>query len=297
MGFAFTHFSRNKGLSVAAIFVLTITILLITGLFFMQGISKYVIEEVQNRIDITAKFKEDTTEEEILQVKQDLLANSGAITSVEYVSKEQALEDFNRIHGDNPVLMRALQEVGQNPLLPALNIVTDGDTSKYEIIATILEEGPYAGLIEEVDFLEKKAIIEKVFSITSGITNFGIGLGVLLLIVAILVVFNTIKLIIEASGQEISTMRIVGASNWFIRAPFVIQGVIFGSIAFLISFTATIAASYFLSPGFSAIMPAGFNLFTYFTQNALIIIIIQLGVGVGLGSILSLMVVGKYLKI
>lgn len=296
LGFAFSHFYRNKGTSVAAIFILTITTLLITGLFFVRGASNYVIAEVQNKIDITAYFKSDAVEESILQVRQELLQDTAAIKAVEYVSKEQALADFNAKHQDDPTFTRALEEVGQNPFLPSLNIITNGNTAQYETVANVLAQDKYAGLIEKVDFSEKKDTIEKVFAITSSITRFGLVLGILLLLIAILVVFNTIKLIVETSGQEISTMRIVGASDWFIRAPFVIQGVIFGAVSFTICFITTALVSYFLAQGLSVMMP-GFNLFKFFTANILIIMAIQLAAGAGLASVLSFVVVRKYLKV
>lgn len=294
--FALSHFYRNKGTSVAAIFILTITTLLITGLFFVQGISNYLINEVQNKIDITAYFKADSAEQDILQVKQDLLENSKTIKSVQYVSKDQALADFNKKHQDNPVFSKALGEVGQNPFLPSLNIITNGNSSQYQIIAMMLEQDKYSPLLSKVDFSEKKDTIEKVFAITSSITKFGLGLVIFFLVIAVLVVFNTIKLIIEASGQEISTMRIVGASNWFIRAPFIIQGVIFGAVSFVICFIVTSIFAYALSGNLSVIMP-GFNLFSFFISNLFIIIAIQVAGGVGLASLLSFVVVRKYLRI
>jgi len=294
--FALLHFYRNRGTSIAAIFILTITTLLITGLFFMHGVSNFVVQTVQDKIDITAYFKSDAAEQEILNVRQALLDQSTSIKRIEYVSKEAALADFNEKHQDNAVFLRALAEVGQNPFLPSLNIITNGDTSQYETIANILQQDEYSSVIEKVDFSEKKDTIEKVFSITSSATTFGLALGVLMLFIAILVVLNTIKLIVETSGQEISTMRIVGASNWFIRGPFIIQGAIFGGISFIICFFVTAACTYFLSGGLSVIMP-GFNLFGYFLANMLLIIILQLAAGVGLGSVLSFIVVRKYLKI
>ena len=296
LGFAFAHFYRNKGTSVAAIFILTITTLLITGLFFVRGASNYVIAQVQNKIDITAYFKADAAEDDILQVRQELLQDGEVVRAVEYVSQDQALADFNAKHQDDPTFERALQEVGQNPFLPSLNIITNGAAAEYENVANVLTQDKYAVLIEEVDLSEKRDTIEKVFAITGSITRFGLVAGVLLLLIAILVVFNTIKLIVETSGQEISTMRIVGASNWFIRAPFVIQGVIFGAISFAICFVATALIAYLLASGISVIMP-GFNLFTFFLSNILIIMVIQLAAGAGLASLLSFMVVRKYLKV
>ena len=102
--------------------------------------------------------------------------------------------------------------MGDNPFLPSLNITTNGDPSQYAQVANILQTSDFSNLIDNVDFSQKKDTIEKIYSITSNINMFGIILGVILIIVAILVVFNTIKLAIENSKEEIATMRIVGAS-------------------------------------------------------------------------------------
>ena len=294
--FAIQDFYRNKGMALAAIFVLAITILLVTGLFFLRGVNGYLVETVQNKIDITAYFKADTVEGDILNVRQDLLAAAPEITSIEYVSREAALADFNERHKDNPTLARALSEVGDNPFLPALNIITTPTTGQYEKIAQILQQPQFSLFVQKVDFSQKKDTIETVFAITSNVNKFGIGAGILLVLVAILVVFNTIKLVVNASKEEIATQRIVGASSWFVRAPFIIEGALFGLIAFVICFTATFCFAYFLT-GVSEIVMPGFSLFRYFITNIFVIILIQLGVGVGLGVVASFIVVRKYLKV
>ncbi len=294
--FALTDFYRNKGMSLAAIFVLSITILLVTGLFFVHGINKFLVSSLQNKIDITAYFVSDAADQDILQVKQDLVQNIPAIKSIDYVSKDQALAIFTQNHQDSSIFSRALTEVGDNPFLPALNITTSGDTAQYQQIADFLQQPQYAALISNVDFSQKKDTIEKVFAITSGIDRVGLGLGIFLILVAILVVFNTVKLVIDSSKEEISTMRIVGASAWFVRAPFIIEGALFGVLSFIICFVATLLSAYFLTPVLSVIMP-GFSLFGYFLSSLFLIIVIQLGTGVGLGVIASFIVVRKYLRI
>jgi cell division transport system permease protein len=206
------------------------------------------------------------------------------------------LADFNAKHSDNGIFSRALTEVGDNPFLPALNITTSGKVTQYQEIANVLNKDTFTGLIEKVDFSQKKDTIEKVFSITSAVNTFGLVAGIILMLMAMLVVFNTIKLVIDASKEEISTMRLVGASSWFVRSPFIIEGALFGVIAFVICMIATILSVYFLAPVVSAIMP-GFNLFSYFLGNLLLLIVLQLGVGVGLGVVASFIVVRKYLKV
>ena len=294
--FAFVDFYRNKGISLAAVFVLTVTISLFTGLFFIRGTSNFLILTIQNKIDITAYFKENTSEQDILNIKDQILKISNDIKNVQYVSKEEALNEFTQRHKDNSVFSRALTEVGDNPFLPSLNITTSGNPSLYKQVSEILQQDQLSSLIEKVDFSEKKDTIEKIFSITSNINKFGLGMGVVLVLIAVLVVFNTIKLVIDRSKEEISTMKIVGASSWFIRAPFIIEGAIFGFVSFLVCFIITFLSVYFLSPELTSVVP-GFNLFNYFISNFWIIILIQLGSGAALGVICSFIAVRKYLSV
>jgi cell division transport system permease protein len=297
ISFASSDFSRNKGISIAAIFVLVVTIMLVTGLVFFQGIAGYLASQIQDKIDITAYFKDSTTEQDILNVKDKILTMSPNIKNVEYVSQVQALASFNEKHGDNPVLAKALQEVGENPLLPSLNITTtNGDPAQYAEVSNIMQTSDFSKLIDHVDFSQKKDIIDKVYSINKKINTFGLFLGVILIIVAILVVFNTLKLGIENSKEEISTMRVVGASDWFVRGPYIIQGIIYGIFAFLICFLLSGIFAYFLASQISFTLP-GFNLFDYFLTNWWIFVLIQLGFGIGVGVISSFIAVRKYLDI
>ncbi|MGA2417873.1 MAG: permease-like cell division protein FtsX [Candidatus Staskawiczbacteria bacterium] len=295
IGFAINDFSRNKGISIAAIFVLVVTIMLVTCLFFFQGIAGYLTSQIQNKIDITAYFKDGTSEQDILNVRDQILKTSPNIKNIEYVSKDQALALFNQKHQNDAVLSNALQEVGNNPFLPSLNITTNGDPLQYAEVSNILQTSDFSNLIDSVDFSQKKATIEEVYSITSNINIFGIILGIILILVAILVVFNNVKLAIENSKTEISTMKIVGASDWFIRGPFIIQGIIYGVIAFVICILLTGLAALFLSSKISVVLP-GFDMFSYFLTNLWIFVLIQLGFGIGVGVISSFIVVKRHLN-
>jgi cell division transport system permease protein len=294
--FAVKDFSRNKGISVAAIFVLIVTIMLITSLFFFQGMVGHLASQIQDKIDMTAYFQAGTKEQDILDVKDQLLKKSLSIKNIEYVSKDQALANFNERHQADSVLSQALQEVGTNPFLPSLNIITTGEPLQYAQIANILQTSDFSNLIDHVDFSQKKDIIEKVYSITSKVNMFGLILGIILVLLAILVVYNTIKLAIENSREEINTMKIVGASDWFVRGPFLIQGVIYGLIAFVICFFVSGIGALSLSAQMAVVLP-GFNMFSFFLTNWWIFILIQLGFGVGVGVISSFIVVKKKLDV
>lgn len=294
--FAINDFSRNKGISIAAIFVLVVTIMLVTGLFFFQGMASYLAGQLKDKIDITAYFIESAQEQDILNVKDEIIKMSPNIKKVEYISKNQALQSFSEKHKDNPVLAKALQEAGGNPFLPSLNITTNGDPVQYAEVSNILQTSDFSSIIEKVDYSQKKDTIEKVYSIAKNINLFGLILGAVLVILAALVVFNTVKLAIENSKEEIATMRIVGASDWFIRGPFIIQGIIYGFFAFLICILFSGMFAYFLSSKIESALP-GFDLFDYFLTNFWIFVLIQLGFSIAVGAISSFIVVKKYLDV
>lgn len=293
--FAIVDLNRNKGISIAAVFVLMVTIMLVTGLLFFRGTADFLVLQVQEKIDITAYFKEDAAEEDILKVREGILKIFPEIKNVEYVSKEQALQIFTERHKNDEAFLKALEEVGTNPFLNSLNIKTDADPAQYEEISNILQNGEFGSFIEKVDFSQKKTTIEKVYSITSNIYKLGLLLSFVSVIIAALVVFSTIKLAIDNSKDEISTMKMVGASNWFIRGPFIVQGAICGFLAFLICIIISALSAYILSPKIAVAMP-GFNVFAYFLNNLFIFALIQLAFGIGLGTLSSFIVVRKYLK-
>ncbi len=270
--------------------------MLVSGLIFFHGFSSYLISQVQDKIDITAYFKENTSEQDILSVEAEIKKMSPDIKDIQYVSKEQAMQDFTEKHKDNDVFSKALEEVGGNPFLPALNITTNGEPSQYEDISNILQTAEFGKFIEKVDFSQKKDTIEKVYSITSNINRFGLILSAILVIVAVLVVFNTIKLAVDNSKDEIGTMRIVGADSWFIQGPFIIQGAIYGIIAFLFCIVISGISALALTSKISFMLP-GFSLFGYFLGNLWLFILVQLVFGIGVGIMSSFIVVRKYLEV
>lgn len=279
----------------ATVFIIAMTIALVTSLFLFQKITNHLISEAEAKIDISVYFNEDASEQDILGIRKELLKFSSEIKDMEYVSKEEALEKFIQVHKDNPDYMESLQILKKNPFPASLNIRAF-EASQYEAIANFLQDSSFKGLIEKVDYPPRKQIIERLFSITSGVNKAFIIFSFIAGFIAVLVTFNTVRLAIYNSKQEIFIMRLVGASNWFIRGPFLIQGAISGILAVLICLLVFSVGLYFLSPKFESLL-FGFNLFDYFKNNFLIIVLIQSLTGIGLGVISSYITIRKYLKV
>lgn len=290
----FKSFSRNMGLSIATIFIMIMVISLITILFIINPISRILIESIEKRVDISVYFKEDVADNDITRIKSEI-ARAYEVKEVSYISKEEALEIFVDRHKDDPILIESLTEIGYNPFLASLSIRT-WEPSQYEQITNLLEASSFQSLIDNVDYYQRRPVIEKVFSLTSGINRIVFFFSIILAIIAVLISFNSIRIAIHNSSQEISTMKLVGASNSFVRGPFLIQGIIVGFIAALMTLLITFGLSYGFNERIRIITP-DINVFSIFVSNFFLLFLIQLATGIGLGVISSYLAIRKYLKV
>lgn len=282
---------RQGGLTVATIFIMVMTISLVTSLLLFQKITSFLIVQLQEKVDISIYFKQSSLEEDILEVK-DEIAKLPEVKSVEYISDEEAKKKFAESH---PELLDSLKEAEGLLNLASLNIKA-GEASQYAAISSFLETAPFKELIEKVDYSERKPVIERIFSITAGINRVGVALSLILATVAFLVAFNEVKLAICNSKEEIFIQRLVGASNGFIRGPFLVQGIITGFFAALITLLIFAPLIFLLSPKMESFF-AGLNLSQYFFSHFFLIFLIQILTGIGLGVISSIIAIRKYLEV
>ncbi|MFH1841451.1 MAG: permease-like cell division protein FtsX [Candidatus Nealsonbacteria bacterium] len=288
------NFKRQSGLSIATIFIIVITISLATSIFLLGKASSFLIADLQEKVDMCVYFKENCLESDILAAKEEI-SKMPEVENVEYVSKEEALYNFTQNHEDSEVLMESLQEVGGNPFFASLNVKAQ-EANQYASISSFLTESSFSDIIAKIDYSEKKSTIERVFSVTSTMRMIGILLAVVFAIIAVLVSFNTVRLAIYNLKEEIETMRLVGASNWFIRGPFLIQGILSGFFATLITLLVFAITVLIFSPKIE-ILASGLNFAAYFFGNLHIIFIIQLATGITLGVLSSWIAIRKYLRI
>jgi len=287
-------FFRNISLNLATIFIMVSVIFLPTFLFLLRPISESLISNIKKKVDISVYFNEDVKPEDIYLVKS-AVSKIPEVREIEYLSKEQVLERFVEKHKNDPVLMASLEEIGSNPFLPSLNIKA-WQASQYEQIAKFLETGPFKKLIHKINYSQRKRVIDRIFSTISFVNKVGIFFSLVSMTIVVLVAFNAVKIAINSFKEEIAIMRLVGASNWFIRGPFLVQGIIIGFISALITFLITFGLCLGWDSNIKSIIPE-VNLFDLFVDNLWGLILIQLTTGVGLGIISSMIAVRKYLKV
>ena len=285
---AFVQIFRNRGMSAASIFSI-LAMLLILGLVFIIVVNINLFTEIvkQDYDQVEVFLVDGATEQQVQEVKSQIEAQPG-VTSVEYRSQEDALKIMKERWGESGYLLDSL---GDNPLPASLMISVDSLDNAGSVAA-------FAGkfdIIEDVQYY--KDTVDKLTKITHFLQIAGMIIMAFLVVVSVVVVSNTIKLTVMARADEIHIMRYVGANNWFIRGPFMVEGIIIGLIASLIAGGA-IALIYkqivtAVGDQIFAIVSSPLISVQYMTVN-LLIIFVALGCSIGAwGSIVSMR---RYLK-
>lgn len=223
---AFLQVFRNKTMALASIFAI-MAMLLIMSIFFILVINiNTAAQAIQNDYDSIEIFLADETTPEEANVMVNQLKGQDGVDDVYYKTREEALADFRTRWGDNAYLLDSLHE---NPL-PNSVVIVISDLEKAEQIAK--QANTFDG-IEDVKFY--KETVDKLLSATRFIQIGAVVLMVFLIIVSVVVVSNTIKLTVFNRASEINIMKYIGATNWFIRGPFLGEGIIIGVISSVIS--------------------------------------------------------------
>ncbi len=293
--FGWRGFTRNKGLSIGVIFIMTFAVSVLTSLYLSREVSSFLISQAQKKVDIAVYFKKDTKESTILQVRDKLHKFGSGIESVNYISDVQAKNLFLQKHKGDSLYLQALKEVGGNPFLPSLNVKAK-NPSLYAQISSFLTTGSFKNSIARVSYYQNEKVIKKLFGLSRNIKTIGIGLSLLLILLTIFITFSTIKLTILAFRKEISTMRLVGATNWFIRGPFIIQSCLYAFFAVLVTDFIFLAFLMYLNPKLQSWF-FDLNILKYFESNFFFLLFAQLVFGLTLSIGSSLIAVRKYLKI
>jgi cell division transport system permease protein len=294
------NFFRNGIVSLSSILVMSITLFIMTSIIILGGFLNYSLNQVRNKVDVNVYFVTGAADTDIFSLQKSLEALP-EVSSVQYVSSDQALADFKSKHQNDELTLQALDELGDNPLGAVLNIKAK-DPSQYAGIATFLDntesqtlsEGG-TNIIDTVNYAQNKVVIDRLSGIIKSVNIIGIWFAIIFVLVSLIVTFNTIRLTIFMAKDEISVMRLVGASNSYIKGPFIVSGLLCGiisSILILIIFAAiTFVVNHYYNSYF-----VGFDLFQYYIANFLEIFAIIFGSGIILGCISSYLAVQKYLK-
>jgi len=289
IGEGFSNVFKNKKQAMTSIGMMCVT-MLIFGVFFVIGENlNHFVDQVQAEQGIQVFMKLDATDEQITTLKQELHAIEG-INTVDVISQAQALQQVKERFGDKAYLLEGHDE----SIFQVSFIVTLTDLSKS---SKIQDQISHLSNVEEIR--SSNETISTLVKIAKGIRIATYVISICLIIFAIFIIANTIKLTVHARRREISIMKYVGATNSFIRWPFAVEGMIIGVISGAIS-TALLAGLYTLAvnnDGFVKIISKMGLTLLHFTDILNLVVLVYLVLGIGIGVLGSTISMRKYLKV
>ena len=233
---ALRGFARNLSTTLGSIITIFLSLFVIGVFLVGAAVIENVVSSVESEVTITAYLSDDVSDSQVSSLTSEIKAIDG-VSGVSYVSKDQALENF-RAMSSNPEIVDQLD--GANPLPASLTIELSDPQMVESVADQIVANSTFKKACDEpskpADSLKYgQKTVERLFQLTSYVRYIGLALIVLLIFIAMVFINNTIRLAILARRKEIAIMRLVGASNGFIRGPFLMEGAMHAIIGSLLA--------------------------------------------------------------
>ena len=294
--FACQSFYRNIWLSVATVLILVLTLFSVSLVGMINVIGDRAIASIKDKVDVSVYFQPEVPESTVQSIQAKLQAANG-VRDVQYIAREEAQQRFMDKYKNDPVVQETLKVLEDNPFGATL-VIRANDFSDYPAIITSLSDPEYKDLIENKDFEDYTSIINRLDNVTQRLYQVALIVTIIFIIIAILVIFNTIRITIFTHREEIGIMRLVGATNWFIRGPFILESIIYAFISTAISLLIFYPFLRYITPQVSAFFEGyNMNLTSYFSQYMLDIIGLQLIVALILSVGSSMIAISRHLKV
>lgn len=267
--FAFQDLARNVSLSFMTVFILALMLLSINTLWSLDILTKEAVGAVKKQIDVSIYFVPEATDKNVKEIKS-YVGMFPEVTEIKMQTREEVLASFREQHKTQKEALDALVELGQNPFGPTM-IIKSKEPADYKKIISALNVPEYANLIEAKSFDNHEEAISRLQNITNRIERMGFGLTILFAIISFLIIFNTIRVAINTQRVEISIKRLVGASNWFIRGPYLVESLLFTILSVGLTIVLVFLALSWIDPYLAVVLPSGFSLTDYFKSNILML--------------------------
>lgn len=290
--FSLQDISRNVWLSLVTVIILILALFSLNMLVVVKVVSDTAIQAVKQKVDVNLYVSKDASEDDILALKSKI-NDLSEVKSVDYVSKQEALESFKKQNADNPQVMKALQLMDTNPLTPNL-IIKPKSPDKVQALTHELNK-IQSPIIESRNFVDHRTLLEKIRGITDKVNTAGMVVSSIFILITLLVIYNAVRVAIYTHHQEITIMRLVGASSFFIYTPFLLSSIIYTLIGVVITIGLLYPFLGLLQPYLQTFFVGyNINLVSYFNSNFLLIFGIQFGCIALVNILASLIAIRKY---
>jgi cell division transport system permease protein len=293
------NFFRNAWLSAAATAVMTVTLSLVAISYIANQALTSTIKQVVNKIDISVFLNDADTPVQI-QALEAQLRQQPDVESVSFTSKTQALAQYRQQNADDPTLLQAAT-ASDNPLPASLNIKAKNPNNQQPIVNLVDQPQNKVLLSTQPNPISytgsRKATIDKIVQTANFFKSTGYIAAAIFIVISTLIIFNTIRMAIFTRREEIEIMKLVGATNWFIRGPFIFEAVLYGIIAAIIALIFVYSVVLAGAPRVSSYITTIGSVTTYMQRNVILVSLVELSIGIGIGALSSLVALKRYLKL
>jgi cell division transport system permease protein len=294
-----SNFSRNAWLTTAATIVMILTLTIVLATFTSQLVFNDTIDQLRQKIDVSVYLKDDISKKDQSRL-EDAIKDVKIVTSIDYVSKDEARQKFIQDSKGNLAQLQALGALdGKNPL-PASLRVHVSDTNKLNLINDVINQDNYKKLQSKPASISgsRKDAIENIAKGAQFTSIGGLVISVIFVVISVMIIFNTIRMAIFNRRDEIEIMKLIGAEKSFIRGPFIVEASLYGIIAALISVVLVYGILVVLArPDIASYGIKAAPTLQFFNAWPVLIVLAQIILGMIIGMISSLMAMRRYLKV
>jgi len=294
--FALQNFWRNIWLSVVTISIIVLTLFSLTSLIIINVATDHALGVVKNKFNVSITFKPNTPEEKVMEIKSDL-EGLPYVEETSLTSPDKVLEQFKQEHADDTATLQALETLGSNPFGSAL-MVRPASIEYYQVLVGRIDELNLGEFIERTDKESYERIVARLETISTRVQAFGLVVSGVFGAIALLIVFNAIRIGIYSHRDEIAIMRLVGATDAFIRGPFMIEALLYTGLSCVIFWSTFLPLAHTFAPQLKYFFgDIGFDVNQYLMQNLWNIMGFEFIVVLILTMLSSMVAMARYLKI
>jgi len=276
------------------VLILVLMLLSVNTLLMIRVLTTEATGMIRGQIDVSIYFDHTATQDQIVEV-ESVVKSFPEVVEMTLMKPEEVLVAFRNEHTDNTDVLASLDELGENPF-GATMIIQTRMPEDYEKIITALDVPEYQDIVEAKTFADTQKAIDRVTVITRQIEQFSLALTAFFAFIAFLIIFNTIRVAIYTQRIEISIKRLVGATNWFIRGPYLVESVVFSLLSVLIAQGIVWVGAEFLDPYVMVLLNDSGFLTDYLISHILLLAGIQFLAVLALTMFSSILAMRKNLR-
>ncbi len=286
---------RNFWLSLASIVIMLLMLLSLSLIYCLNVIGQETLTYFKDKMDLGIYLKQNINESTVNLLRTEL-ESMDEIKEIRYLTPEQSLEEFEQKHRNDQLILKSLRELKENPLGATITLKFY-NPEDYQKVLSVISQPEYQDLIQNQDFYDYQKLIRGFSKFNQKISYLGLGISGVFIFVAILVIFNTIKLGALSQQKQIKIMKLVGATSRFVRAPFLIQSCFYSLVAWILDIGILVAAAVSVQPYIQQLLELNFDFLLYLKTDGLVFLICLLIFSLFVSTISSGLAIRKYLKI